>query len=152
MPNITTWILSSFGEFPNSQIAMFVAHRLLLRSLQLALSELVYIKSITHKSTGYQAYWNDARGAKPMVDVQLLVSFTTSASSTVRDASAHLSLACESQEHLWALNHCGNYISIDGKVFLHVQADFMSGNISVGAAGQGSHVPEEFREHASAAP
>lgn len=149
---LATWLNSSVESFPNEWLGDVVAVDLLIRSLQLSLGELVYIKAAAQNNSAYEAYWGDARGDKAMFLATFVAAFTTSASSEVRSAIARLSIACESPKHVWRPNQCGSYICLDGKEYFIVNADFLSGNISIVAEGQGGHVPDDFRKNVSELP
>lgn len=136
--------------FPNSHFGEFAAKKFLIRGLQLALGDLVYVKTYSVRLGTYQNHLDCARGPKAMFDIDILVTFTTSDSSGNREAFASLCIACESQEHLWEPNHSGSYICIDGTQHFHVETDFLSGNISLAVEGRGSHIPDEFRSKCSA--
>lgn len=135
---------SSF-EVPRPEIADYVVKQYLVSSLQLLLEELVYLKGIKLHLVHYSPYREDARGGQGYFQVKVVIGFTTSSSTKMQWAFAHLDIVCDRPDYHWIPNRRGSYICINGERFHELCTDFRSGNIEIGVEGMGSHVPDDFR-------
>jgi hypothetical protein len=130
---------------PNADLGEFIAKSFLQRSLQISLDEQIYPVIWAMNIHSFSPYHDDARGGTSYFKVVVILSFRTSSGKSMY-AYSQLDISCDSEEYLWKPNHCGSYVCVDRDKCFEVMCDFLSGNISIGVEGQGSHIPDEFRK------
>ncbi len=141
--------IPSSKVIPNADIGEFITKSFLQRSLQLSLGELIYPCIWYLNIDIFSPYFRGSRGGSAYFKAIVSVSFTTSSGKSM-DAYSHLDISCGSEEYLWQPNHRGSYFCIDGGQCFESTCDIYSGNVSICAEGFGSHVPDEFKENATA--
>ncbi len=137
------WVKSFFEPFPNSEEGMLIAKNFLTEGIELVIGEKVTIVSLVQNAANYHPQWKGTSGPIAMLDVFILVTFTTDSSAVEQSVFAQLCLACESGEHHWYPNYCGSYLSFDRNNCYHLQSDFYSGKVSIGKEWYGSNIPED---------